>query len=668
MNTHQQAFTILVVDDNTGLSILIQKYLHREGFTTIVAQSCAEALTTLSQQHVDLMLLDLQLSDRTGADLIQSLEQKDQLLPFIVVTGHGNERLAVKMMKCGALDYLIKDDMFLELLPSIVNHTYEQLQRERRLLAAEEELTTERERLAITLASIAEGVITTDTNGRIMSMNCVAETQTGWTQLEAIGHPVEEVINLVQQQNMTFRENPVQEVIETGKTLHPIQHRLLFSRDGVERAVATSTAPIRRQDTTILGIVLVLRDMTDRIRVDQELLKASKLESLGILAGGIAHDFNNLLTSILGNISLSKVSLNPQTESYGYLAEAEKASLRAKSLTQQLLTFAQGGSPVKKPITLEPLITESATVALQGTKSRCHIDLPVDLWNVEADSGQLGHVINNLVLNAHQAMPKGGTVTIRAENIVFRPNDIEHKIAVPNGRYVQITVEDQGIGIPADYLTQIFDPYFTTKQSGSGLGLSTAYSVTKNHGGTMTVSSELGQGTQLRVYLPASSNQENIDNMTIANPITGAGKILVMDDDDSVRLLLEEMLSHLGYEVESVPDGADAIRCYQQAKAARQDYSAVILDLTVPGGLGGKDTLDKLRQIDPAVRAIVTSGYCHDSLLPQYTALGFLGMVTKPFQLGELSKVLHRVTIHGKNAGQHRTGPLSSHEVQQETI
>jgi len=667
MNTHRQAFTILVVDDNPGLNTLIQKYLHREGFTTIVAQSCAEALTWLSLQHADLMLLDLQLTDSHGADLIQSLEEHQQLPPFIVMTGHGNERLAVKMMKCGARDYVIKDDMFLELLPSVVIHTYEQLRRESRLLAAEEELNTERERLAITLASIAEGVITTDTSGRITSMNHVAETQTGWTQLEAIRQPVEKVINLVQQHNMTFRENPVQEVLDTGKTLHPIQHRLLFSRDGVERTVATSTAPIQRHDKTILGVVLVLRDMTDRIRVDQELLKASKLESLGILAGGIAHDFNNLLTSILGNISLSKVSLNPRTESYGYLSEAEQASLRAKSLTQQLLTFAQGGAPVKKPINLEPMMTESSTFALRGTKSRCHVDLPVDLWKVDADRKQLSHVIHNLVLNAHQAMPRGGTVTIRAKNVVFRPNDIEHKIAIPYGRYVQIVVEDQGIGNPADYLTQIFDPYFTTKQSGSGLGLSTAYSVTKNHGGTMTVSSELGQGTQLRVYLPASSSQENTDDMTVPTSIMGAGKILVMDDDDSVRLLLEEMLNHLGYEVESVPDGDNAIIRYQQAKSTQQGYSAVILDLTVPGGLGGKDTLEKLRQIDPEVRAIVASGYCNDSLLSRYTAFGFLGMVAKPFQLGELSEVLHRVTRHARTTEQHGTGHMSGHEVQQKT-
>ncbi|WP_447971319.1 response regulator [Nitrospira sp. M1] len=641
----RQTFTILVVDDNPGLSNLIQKYLEREGFTTLVAHSRADALAWLGQQHADLMLLDLQLSDSNGADLIQSLEQQNQLPPFIVVTGHGDERLAVTMMKSGARDYVIKDDMFLELLPSVVIRTYEELRRERRLLAAEEELNTERERLAITLASIAEGVVTTDTHGQITSMNRVAETQTGWTQLDAIGHPVEDVIHLKQHTKMTFRENPVREVLDSGKMLHPARHRLLYARDGVERAVATSTAPIRRHDKSILGVVLVLRDMTDRLRVEQELLKASKLESLGILAGGIAHDFNNLLTSILGNISLSKVSLNPQTESYGYMDEAEKASLRAKSLTQQLLTFAEGGAPVKKPMALEPMVTESATFALRGTKSRCHVDFPVNLWRVEADRGQLSHVIHNLMLNAHQAMPKGGTITIRADNMTFHPNDHERKMALHKGHYVEIIVEDQGIGIPADYLAQIFDPYFTTKQSGSGLGLSTAYSVIKNHGGTMTVSSELGRGTQLRIYLPASSSQELSDEPPPSTSITGEGKILVMDDDDSVRLLLEEMLIHLGYEVESVPDGDDAITRYQQAKARQQGYSAVILDLTVPGGLGGKDTLEKLRQIDPDVRAIVASGYCNDPLLSRYSAFGFLGMVAKPFQLGELSEVLHRVTI-----------------------
>ena len=645
MNNYRDPFTILVVDDNPGIITLIQKYLHREGFTTVVVQSGTEAIQWLSHHHADLMLLDLQLSDINGVDLVQTLAQQRRLIPFIVVTGHGDERLAVKMMKYGARDYVIKDDMLLELLPAIVIQTYEQLQGEQRLLEAEEELNTERERLAITLASIAEGVVTTDTTGRITSMNAVAETQTGWLQHEAIGHLVEEVVYLVQQHELTSREDPVKGVLDSGETLNPIQHRLLLSREGAERAVVTSAAPIRRQDKTILGAVLVLRDMTDHIRADQELLKASKLESLGILAGGIAHDFNNLLTGILGNISLAKISLNPQTDAFDYLAEAEKASLRAKSLTQQLLTFAQGGAPIKKPMALEPMITESATFALRGTKSRCGFHFPSDLWVVEADKGQLSHVIHNLVINAHQAMPRGGTVTLTGENILIGTNEIKCKVALPKGPYVKITIEDQGIGIPTEYLTQIFDPYFTTKQTGSGLGLSTAYSVTKNHGGTMTVSSELGKGTKLNLYMPASSNSLMISDESLPTSISGEGKVLVMDDEDSVRLLLEEMLSHLGYEVESVPDGDNAITRYKEAQAMRQGYSAVILDLTIPGGLGGKDTLQQLRQIDPDVRAIVASGYSNDPLLSQYSSFGFLGMVAKPFQLGELSEVLHRVTV-----------------------
>ncbi len=645
MNNQREPFTILVVDDNPGLITLIQKYLHREGFTTVVVQSGTDAIGWLAHHHADLMLLDLQLSDINGVDLVQSLEQQDRLPPFIVVTGHGDERMAVRMMKYGARDYVIKDDMLLELLPSIVIHTYGQLQREQRLLAAEEELNNERERLAITLASIAEGVVTTDITGRVTSMNAVAETQTGWHQEDAIGQLVEKVVYLVKENELTSREDPVKGVLDSGETLNPIQHRLLISQNNAERAVVISAAPIRRQDKTILGAVLVLRDMTDRIRADQELEKANKLESLGILAGGIAHDFNNLLTGILGNISLSKVSLNPQTEAFNYLAEAEKASLRAKSLTQQLLTFAQGGAPIKKPMALEPMVTESATFALRGTKSRCQFQFPPDLWSIEADKGQLSHVIHNLVINAHQAMPRGGTITLKGENTFISIDEIECKVSLPKGRYVKITIEDHGIGIPSEYLTQIFDPYFTTKQTGSGLGLSTAYSVTKNHGGTMTVTSELGKGTQLNLYLPASLNPLMIRDDSFPPSVMGEGKVLVMDDEDSVRLLLEEMLGHLGYEVESVPDGDLAITRYKQAQANREGYSAVILDLTIPGGLGGKDTLQQLRLIDPDVRAIVASGYSNDPLLSQYSSFGFLGMVAKPFQLGELSEVLHRVTI-----------------------
>ena len=645
MEPARHAFTILVVDDNPGLITLINKYLNREGFGTVVVNSGKEAIDWLTHNHADLMLLDLQLSDMNGEQLIKTLDKQGLSLPFIVVTGHGDERLATKMMKCGARDYVVKDESLSELLPSVVVYTFEQLDQEKRLAEVEEALSAEREHLAVTLASIADGVITTDTNSFITSINQVAESQTGWKQQEAIGRPVGDIVNLYPQNNLAEKDHPVTYVLDSGKILNPIHHKLLISNDGTERIVLSSAAPIRRQDGIMLGVVLVIRDITDRVRIDQELLNASKLESLGTLAGGIAHDFNNLLTGVLGNISLSKLLASPKDEIFNYLTEAENASLRARSLTQQLLTFAQGGEPLKKPLSLGPVVTDSATFALRGSTTQCHSNLPENLWVVDADEGQISQVIHNLVLNAKQAMPTGGTITITGQNLMISSQQAERTAALLPGSYVTIDITDQGIGIPPDYLSKIFDPYFTTKQTGSGLGLATAYSVIKNHGGAITVSSELSRGSIFTIYLPASSCQNIPQDDPESLPVSGEGKILVMDDEESIRLLLGEMLGHLGYEVECVSDGGGAVDLYKKAKANHQDFSAVILDLTVPGGLGGKDTLRQLREIDPEVKAIVASGYSNDPVLSRYDAYGFHGVVVKPFQLSELSNVLHRVTV-----------------------
>ena len=645
MESAPQAFTILVVDDNPGLITLINKYLHREGFNSVVVHTGTEAIAWLTHNHADLMLLDLQLSDMNGEKLVETLEQQNRSLPFIVVTGHGDERLATKMMKSGARDYVVKDETLCELLPSVVTHTFEQLKQEQRLAEAEEALSAERERLAVTLASIADGVITTDTSGLITSMNQVAESQTGRKHRDAVGHPVGEIVHLYQQNNLTQPDHPVTQVLDTGNTLNPLHHKILIAHDGTERIVLSSAAPIRSQDGIMLGVVLVLRDMTDRVRIDQELLKASKLESLGTLAGGIAHDFNNLLTGILGNISLSKLVVNPDDQLCSFLTEAEKASMRAKSLTQQLLTFAEGGEPLKKPLSLGPMITESATFALRGSTTQCRCHLPESLWVVDGDKGQISQVIHNLVINAQQAMPTGGILTITGNNLTLSSQEAERTGPLPPGHYVNIVIEDEGMGIPQGFLPKIFDPYFTTKQSGSGLGLATAYSVIKNHGGAVTVSSELSRGTKFTIYLPASSCQQITQYDQEIPPKSGEGKILVMDDEESIRLLLQQMLLHLGYEVECAPDGGGAIDLYKKAKATQQGFSAVILDLTIPGGLGGKDTLMQLREIDPQVKAIVASGYSNDPVLSRYDAYGFHGVVAKPFRISELSDVLHRVTV-----------------------
>ncbi len=643
MEEWSQSRTVLIVDDHQGLISLIQRCLSREGFRTAFAHSGQDALTWLSQHHADLLLLDLQLTDMSGEDLIHQLAQHSLTLPFIVVTGQGDERLAVKMMKRGARDYFIKDSSLIELLPSVVTQTFEQIQQEQRLKLTEETLREERERMAITLSSIVEAVFTTDTRGRLTYMNHMAEEMSGWKQHNAMGRSIEEVVRFLHAGVNDQEDHPVTHVLEVGSPLHPLDHYPLFDHTNGERPVVYSVSPLRRSDGNLLGTVLILRDMSERIKLDEERLKASKLESLGLLAGGIAHDFNNLLTSILGNISMTKAWVNSRDHLFTFLSEAENASLRAKKLTQQLLTFAKGGTPLKKPIALHQVLTESATFALSGSSTHCEFDIADDLWLVEADDGQIGQVIHNLTVNANQAMPSGGTFTIRAENVTLTIEQAKQHHLPDAGNFIKLTIQDNGCGIPAHALDKIFDPYYSMRSGGSGLGLSTAYSIIQNHHGMISASSIDNQGATFVIHFPASQATTTVTDGA-STTMTGEGRVLVMDDEESIRLLLGEMLRHLGYDVECVAEGHEALECYQEAYHTHQPFNAVILDLTVAGGLGGKDTVEQLRQFDPQVKAIVSSGYSNDPVLSRYSTFGFHGVVAKPFRLAELSQVLHQIT------------------------
>lgn len=506
----------------------------------------------------------------------------------------------------------------------------------------EEALAAEKERLAVTLGSIGDGVIATDVEGRVIFINRTAEELTGWLQEEAMGRPLPEIFRIIHEKSRVHCENPVEKVLATGSVVGLANHTVLISKEGREHAIADSGAPIRNREGGIIGVVLVFRDVTQKQRMQEELLRASTLESVGLLAGGVAHDFNNILTAILGNLSLAMLSLDERSEAHERLVQAEKASIRARDLAQQLLTFAKGGGPIKKTASLVDLLRESANFVVRGSNVRCEFSIQEGLWPVEIDEGQIGQVIHNLVLNAEQAMPEGGRIEIRAEN---RTRDGAKGLPLVRGEYVHITIRDFGVGIPKEHLQKIFDPYFTTKQRGSGLGLSTSYSIIKKHDGHMTVDSEPGKGSAFSIYLPAfpkavlPKRKEPI----AFEALLGRGRVLVMDDEEIIRDVLQEMLRRFGYETVLARDGGEAIELYRRAKESEHPFDAVIMDLTVPGGMGGKEAIRKLREIDPEVRAIVSSGYSNDPLAGTFTKYGFSDFVAKPFKLEELGKVLKRV-------------------------
>lgn len=368
-------------------------------------------------------------------------------------------------------------------------------------------------------------------------------------------------------------------------------------------------------------------------RLEAELQRAAKLESLGLLAGGIAHDFNNLLTVMMGNLSLAVLETKPGDETGQCLAEVERAVKRAKDLTQQLLTFAKGGAPLRAAVMLADIVREVAEFALHGSKVRCTFSFPPDLWPADVDKGQISQVVQNIVINGAQAMPDGGEIAIAMDNEVA--GEALKKLLAP-GRYVKLTITDHGLGIPAEDLPHIFDPYFTTKAGGSGLGLATVHSIVKKHHGHITVESMQGR-TTFHVWLPAADEEPVAEEAERGELVRGKGRVLFMDDEETIRGLGVAMLNKFGYEVIAVEDGAAAVRTYREAIERGQAFDAVVLDLTVPGAMGGREAMDQLRQIDPSVRAIVSSGYSNDAALANYRAHGFCGMVPKPYEATKLA-------------------------------
>lgn len=517
------------------------------------------------------------------------------------------------------------------------------------LKKAEAALAAEKERLAVTLRAMAEGVVTTDVEGRVQYLNPAAAEFIGLPTENVIGRRVAEICHFENDRSGETVEVPVERVALGDVVLDLPPSTRLVSAEAGNRLVEGCCAPLHAADSVVIGTVLVFRDVTEHERLEQELVRASKLESVGILAGGIAHDFNNILTAVMGNVALALIDLDPATEAAQSLREAEKATLRARDLTHQLLTFAKGGEPVRTAVHLEGIVREMTTFTLHGSRVRAVYEVPPDLWPAEADKAQIGRVVQNLVINAVQAMPEGGTIRIVMSNEhvdgLVRP-------ALAPGNYVQIAITDTGVGIKSEHLSRIFDPYFTTKQMGSGLGLAAVYSIVNKHRGAIDVQSQLGVGTTFRIWLPASpiAPASSEANGAPAKSAPMKGRVLFMDDEEAIRQMARFLLKRFGFEVVCVSDGAETVRAYAEARAAGQPFTLVIMDLTVPGGMGGREAIAQLRAMDPNVKAIVSSGYSSDPVLANYRAHGFCGVVAKPYEIDDLARVL-REALAGDQGG-----------------
>ncbi|RJX19081.1 MAG: PAS domain S-box protein [Desulfobulbus sp.] len=505
---------------------------------------------------------------------------------------------------------------------------------------AEQELASEKERLAVTLRSIGDGVITTDVRGRVVLMNRVAETLTGWRQAEAAGRLFSSVFHIVHQQTGDPCVDPVDKVLQSGELVELAADTALISRDGSQRLIADSGAPIRDPQSRVIGAVFVFRDVTEEKKMEEELFKAQKLESVGVLAGGIAHDFNNILGAILGNVSLARQRLDNPEQAGKLLQNTEKAALRAKDLTAQLLTFSRGGEPIITTASISETIRESAEFVLRGSNVKAHFDIPPDLWLVKVDPGQISQVIQNIVLNARQAIPNQGEVRISCSNCAgcdTGPDSLQE-------RCVRLVIKDNGPGIPAEILPKIFDPYFSTKSDGSGLGLAICHSIVKKHGGHISVESVPGTGTTFTIQLPVSPEQkiDRTATLPLHQPLSHSARVLVMDDDGMILELSQQMLEFLGHKVVTCENGDQALELYQDALTEGNPFDLVIMDLTIPGGMGGERAIKELLRIDPKARAIVASGYSNDRVMAEHREHGFKAMVMKPYQLEDLDQVIRK--------------------------
>lgn len=512
----------------------------------------------------------------------------------------------------------------------------------RTIYQSEEALRKSKQLLEKTFASLHDAVFIIDAKTRnVIDCNPAAEKIFGYDRAELLDRTTR-FLHISEKDKEKFDANLQSALRERGFMY--LREFNMKHKDGTIFPVEQTVLPLEDEKNNHIGWVKVVRDVSEQKKMEEELLRAQKLESLGVLAGGIAHDFNNLLTSIMGNISLIKLYIDSPDELSQILEDAEKASLRARDLTYQLLTFSKGGAPIKKATSIVELVKDSARFALRGSNVRFDFSFPEDIWTVKVDAGQISQVINNMIINADQAMPEGGIINIRFENVTLTESDL---MSLKAGEYVKISIKDQGIGISGEYLQKIFDPYFTTKHKGSGLGLATAYSIIKKHDGQITVDSKMGSGTTFHIYLPASKEKVLLHSADHKTKLKGSGKILFMDDEEAVRKTTGFMLGSLGYNVVFAGDGDEAIKLYKKAIESGDSFKAVIMDLTIAGGMGGKEAVKKLIELDPDVKTIVSSGYSNDPVMSDYKQYGFHGVITKPYQIEELGDTISKVIETG---------------------
>jgi PAS domain S-box-containing protein len=620
---------ILLVEDHAQSRRSLQKLIERRGHEIVAVESVEEAEIELSQRPFPFLILDWMLPGKSGIELCRELRAKphgDELF-ILLVTARNNAADLEQALEAGANDYLIKplDSARLNVRLSVAERRIRALNER---VQARAELQDAVRKMTDILEKTSDGFFAVDREWKFTFVNPQAEKLLERRREDLIGKDV--WMEFPQFKRDAFEKN---------------YRRAMSEQVAVEFEASDAGGQIWFELLAYPsggGVSVFLRDVTERKRGEVERLTTSKLESLGTLAGGIAHDLNNILTVISGNIGLAQIEApSNSTNLLSSLSKAACAAQHAAQLSNQLLTFSKGGSPVKRVVSIAQLVSQSAEFSLHGSNLWAELDVPSNLWQAAVDPTQIEQVMNALIINAREAMPDGGNVRVAARNIDIGANS---PVALEPGRYVKVQVTDHGNGIDPRSIAKIFDPYFTTKPSASGLGLSISYSVIRRHGGLLLLESTSRNGSIFSFYLPASGGEVPVPETTFAEQTFDFvhQRVLVMDDEAAIRDITSELLATLGYDVTVVPDGAEALKTYEQAMRRGENFRAVILDATIRGGMGGVATIERLRDLDPKVTAIICSGYSDEAALAEFLAYGFQAALAKPFTRHELANVLQR--------------------------
>ncbi|MCP4221378.1 MAG: response regulator [bacterium] len=619
---------ILLVEDDSGHAILVSKAFghYRERFRLDIVGSIKEANDYLEEKLPHLILTDLVLPDGRGTELIITGEEVG--VPIIVMTGYGDEEVAVDILKAGALDYVVKRDSSLRDMPRIADRVLRQWENIVERKRAEKALTESEGKFRALIENAGNLIIILDNKSVFRYLSPAVVDITGFSADAMLARPAVEFIHPDDNeffQKILSQTQRVSESVPIPRFRVRHKEEYWINMEGMVTDMGNIPG--------VEGVVINCNDVTELRRMEERLNRMHKLESIGMLAGGIAHDYNNILTIILGHLSVAKIT-DDRVKQKNSLLESEKALFKARDLTQQLLTFAEGGAPVKETACLKDVIKDAAEFSLRGSNVSLHLDIQEDLYAVSMDRGQISQAINNLVINADQSMPDGGALYICAQNT---PVGEGNNFGLVPGKYIKVDITDQGIGILNKYREKVFDPYFTTKGKGSGLGLSIVHSIILKHNGFVDLVSQPGKGTTFFVYLPASETGEDPRKEQPMNT-KGEGNILIMDDEEGIREVTSLLLQSLGFTVVGAADGREAVEACK-----REHFDAAILDLVIPGGMGGKETVKAIKEIDKDIKVIVSSGYSNDPIMARYGEYGFDGVLMKPYRLEEVARTIHKI-------------------------